>query len=67
MEVTTIANDAFGKCTPDRYSVDLLYSVRFCYLPLKQWVVQFNNKKCYLLNYDLLMSTPTTTLNLPLQ
>ncbi len=48
-------------------SVDLCYPVRFCYLPLKQKVVQFDNEKCYLLNYDLLMSTPTTTLNLPLQ
>ncbi len=37
------------------------------YLPLKQWVVQFDNEKCYLLNYVLLMCTPTTTLNLTLQ
>ncbi len=49
-----------------RCSVDLCYPVRFSYLPLKQ-VVQFDNEKCYLLNYDLLMSTPTTTLNLPLK
>ncbi len=48
-------------------SVDLSYPVRFCYLPLKQWVVQFDNKKCYLSNYVLLMCTPTTNLNLPLQ
>ncbi len=38
----------------------------FAYLPLKQWV-QFDNEKFYLLNYVLLMCTPTTTLNLPLQ
>ncbi len=37
------------------------------YLPLKQWVVQFDNEKCYLSNYVLLMCTPTTTLNPPLQ
>ncbi len=48
-------------------SVDLSYPVRFCYLPLKQWEVQFDNKKCYLSNDVLLMCTPTTTLNLPLQ
>ncbi len=28
-----------------RYSVDLSYPVRFCNLPLKQWVVQFDNEK----------------------
>ncbi len=50
-----------------RCSVDLCYPVRFCYLPLKQWVVQFNNKIFYRLNYVLLMCTPTTTINLPLQ
>ncbi len=50
-----------------RCSVDLSYPIRFSYLPLKQWVVQFDNEKCYLLNYVLLMCTPTTTLNLPLQ
>ncbi len=38
-----------------------------CYLPPIKIVVQFDNEKCYLLNYDLFMSTPTTTLNLPLQ
>ncbi len=27
-----------------RCSVDLCYPVRFCYLPLKQWVVQFDNE-----------------------
>ncbi len=48
-------------------SVDLSYHVRFCYLPLKQWVVQFDNEKLYWLNYVLLMCTPTTTLNLSLQ
>ncbi len=37
------------------------------YLPLKQWVVQFDNKKCYLLNYILLMSEPITTINWPIQ
>ncbi len=31
--------------------------VRFCYLSLKQWVVQFDNEKCYLSNYVLLMCT----------
>ncbi len=30
-------------------------SVDLCYLTLKQWVVQFNNEKCYLLNYVLLI------------
>ncbi len=42
-------------------SVDLSYPVRFCYLPLKQWVVQFDNEKCYLLDCVLLTSTPTQT------
>ncbi len=50
-----------------RCSVDLSYPVRFCFLPLKQWVVKFNNEKYYPLNYVLLMYTPTTTLNLPLE
>ncbi len=45
----------------DRCSVDLSY------LPLKQWVVQFDNEKYYLLNYILLICTPTTTPNLPLE
>ncbi len=34
--------------------------------PIKR-VVQIDNEKFYLLNYVLLMCTPTTTLNLPLQ
>ncbi len=50
-----------------RCSVDLSYPVRFSYLPLKQWVVQFDNEKYYQLNYILLICTPTTTLNVPLQ
>ncbi len=50
-----------------RCSVDLSYPVRFSYLPLKQWVVQFDNEKCYLFNYVLLMCTLTTTLNISLQ
>ncbi len=50
-----------------RCSLNLSYPVRFSYLPLKQWVVQFDNEKCYLLNYILLMCTPTTTLNLSLR
>ncbi len=50
-----------------RSSVDLSYPVRLCYLPLKQWVVRFDNEKCYLLNSVLLMCATTTTLNLPLQ
>ncbi len=40
----------FSHCTMDRCSVDLSYPVRFCYLPLKQWVVQFDNEKFYLLS-----------------
>ncbi len=27
----------------------LYYPVRYCYLPLKQWVVQFDNENYYLL------------------
>ncbi len=42
-----------AKRGPTRCSVDLCYPVRFCYLPLKQWEVQFDNEKCYLLNYVL--------------
>ncbi len=56
-----------AKRGPTRCSVDLSYPIRFCYLPLKQWEVQFDNEKCYLLNYVLWMYAHTTTLNLPLQ
>ncbi len=44
---------AFGHCCfyIARWTgVDLSYFVRFCYLPLKQWVVQFDNEKFYLLS-----------------
>ncbi len=46
---------------------DPIEELRFGNLPLKQRVVQFDNEKCYLLNYVLLMCTPTTTLNLSLE
>ncbi len=39
-------------------SVDLCYPVRFCYLQLKQQVVQFNKEKCYLSNYGLNLNLP---------
>ncbi len=47
-------------------AVDLCYPVRFCYLPLKQWVVLFDNEKCNLLNcfinvYTYHNPTPTLT------
>ncbi len=59
--------NVLGKGGVLSFCPNVTYLVRFRYLPLKQWVVQFDNEKCYLLNYVLLMCPPTTTLNLPVQ
>ncbi len=61
----TVINKKLHLCGGFRCSVDLSNPVKFSYLPIKQWVVQF--EKCCLSNYVLLMCTPTTNLNLPLQ
>ncbi len=49
-----------------RCSVNLSYR-QILLPPIKTVVEQFDNEKFYLLNYVLLMYTPTTTLKLPLQ